>query len=361
MKYNASEQTLAWIKDRYLEGSLEIRPPYQRRPVWTVIQKSNLIESILLGLPVPEIYIHTVTSDIGKTTYAVVDGQQRVRAILQFLGIDKDESEVEENQFALSGLAGDSLWRNTTFAELNKEQKEQFFGHQLAVRFLSKATDEDVRDLFRRLNTYLTKLNDQELRNSTYSGPFVQLVNKLADDDYWAENGIVSAALIRRMKDMEFVSELLIGVMDGPQGSAGKIIDDYYYQLEQNADEFPDQKQVEKLYNRAFALIKDMFPDVRGTRWKNRTDFYTLFEAIAELLKDHTIPLAKYEFLKQALTKFGDEVDKRISDETAVVSTEAASYAPAAQRGSSDKSRRAVRHMALREVIKDCFTLKQSN
>lgn len=359
MKYTASEQTVAWIKDRYLEGSLEIRPPYQRRPVWTVVQKSNLIESILFNLPVPEIYIHTVTSDDGKTIYAVVDGQQRVRAILQFLGLDKDENEVDYNAFSLSGLPVDSAWRNATFAELTSDQREQFYGYQLAVRFLSKATDDAIRDLFRRLNTYLTKLNDQELRNSTYAGPFVQLVNKLADDDYWAENGIVSAALIRRMKDMEFVSELLIGVMDGPQGSAAKIIDDYYYQLEQNTDQFPDQRRVERLYGRTFALIKELFPDVRSTRWKNRTDFYTLFVVIADLLRDHTVALAQYEAVKEAITKFGEQVGKRISNERARVSEEEAQYAVAAQKGSSDKSRRAIRHAALRKVIAGCFTPKQ--
>jgi hypothetical protein len=148
------------------------------------------------------------------------------------------------------------------------------------------------------------------------------------------------------------------GVMDGPQGSSAKIIDDYYYQLEQSADEFPDQKQIEKLYDRAFALIKDMFPDVRSTRWKNRTDFYSLFVAIAELLRDHTIPLPQYEPLKQALTSFAAEVDERIRNEMAPVSVEAAQYAPAVQKGSSDKSRRAVRHIALREVIKSFFTPK---
>jgi hypothetical protein len=134
----------------------------------------------------------------------------------------------------------------------------------------------------------------------------------------------------------------------------------YYYQLEQSADEFPDQKQIEKLYDRAFALIKGMFPDVRGTRWKNRTDFYSLFVAIAELLRDHTIALSKYEPLKQALTNFATEVDERISNEMASVSAEAADYAPAVQKGSSDKSRRAIRHTALRKVIKGFFTPREN-
>ena len=355
MKYSAGEQTIAWFKDRYLEGSLEIRPPYQRRPVWALRQKSNLIESILMGLPIPEIYVHTFTSDTGKTTYAVVDGQQRVRTILQFLGLDRDEGEQDENKFNLSDLAPDSAWRNTTFDDLTGDQKIAFYGHQLAVRSLSKSTDEEIRDLFRRLNTYLTKLNDQELRNATYSGPFVVLVNKLADDDYWAENGIVSAALIRRMKDIEFVSELLIGIMDGPQGGASAVIDEYYFQLEQYSDDFPGQGDAEHLYNQTFAIIRNLFPNIRSTRWKNRTDFYTLFVVIADLLGGHTLPLANLQGLKGALDEFVGQVEVHMGDETKLVPQTVIEYVRAVQRGSSDRSRRAARHAALKETVQPFF------
>ena len=61
----------------------------------------------------------------------------------------------------------------------------------MAVRELTNATDRGDAGPIRRLNRYLTKLNDQELRNATYSGPLVQLVAELADNDYWAENGVV--------------------------------------------------------------------------------------------------------------------------------------------------------------------------
>jgi Protein of unknown function DUF262 len=355
MKYNASEQTVAWFKDRYMEGSLEIRPPYQRRPVWTIRQKSNLIESILLKLPVPEIYIHTVTSEDGSTTYAVVDGQQRVRTILQFIGLDKDEAEQEENRFSLEDLPDDSKWRNTSFDDLAPEKKKQFFGHQMAVRFLTDSTEEEVRDLFRRLNRYLTKLNDQELRNATYSGPLVRLVAELADDDFWAENGIVSAALIRRMKDMEFVSELLFAIMDGPQGSSAKILDEYYLQLEPYAEEFPKQKTIKRSYVKTLNLIKELYPDIRKTRWKNRTDFYSLFVVFAELLVTHILQPAQHTPLKKALSIFIDEVDLRIEDESARVSKLAAEYARNAIKGVSDRSRRMVRHSALMPTVKTFF------
>ena len=351
MKYDASQQTLGWFKERYLEGNLEIRPPYQRRPVWSVRQKSNLIESILLKLPVPEIYIHTETSADGKTTYAVVDGQQRVRSILQFIGIDKDATEVEDNGFALEDLSGDSKWRNVSYEDLTVQQKQQFFGHQMAVRTLSDATDDEIRDLFRRLNRYLTKLNDQELRNATYSGPLVQLVEELADDDFWAENGVMTAALIRRMKDMEFVSELIFGIMDGPQSGTAKTIDEYYLQMEQYSEEFPKQKTVKRMFVRTLNLIKELYPDMRKTRWKNRTDFYSLFVVFAELLNGHILPTTQHAPLKRVLATFTENVDKRIADETARVPPLAADYARSAVRGVSDRSRRAVRHDALMETV----------
>jgi hypothetical protein len=355
MRYDATSQTLGWLKDRYLEGSLEIRPPYQRRPVWTVRQKSNLIESILLKFPVPEIYIHTTTDENGRATYAVVDGQQRVRAILQFIGLDKDEGEAEDNGFSLEELSAESTWRNIAFNDLTPDQKKAFFGHQMAVRTLTDATEEEIRDLFRRLNRYLTKLNDQELRNATYSGPLVGLVSELADDDYWAENGIVSAALIRRMKDMEFVSELLFGVIYGPQGSTPKILDDYYEHFEQYSDEFPNQRTIKRRYLKTLGIVKDLFPEIRSTRWKNRTDFYSLFIVLAEILKDRTLPASQLSALRKTLSAFAESVDIRIEDEHAKVPKLVADYARNAIKGVSDRSRRAIRHDSIMETIGDYF------
>jgi hypothetical protein len=351
MNYNSSEQTLGWFRDRYIEGNLEIRPPYQRRPVWAPRQKSNLVESILLNLPVPEIYIHSTTSAEGKTNYAVVDGQQRVRSILQFIGVEQEEGEKQFNSFALESLEEGSNWRNTTFQDLTEDQKKTFFGYKLSVRFLTNATDTEVRDMFKRLNKFLTKLSDQELRNAIYSGPFVGLAATLADDDYWAENGIVSPAIIRRMKDIEFISELLIGLMDGPQGGSGQIIDEYYRQLEVYDDEFPGQKAVKRLYDRTLNLVQNVLPNIKESRWGNRTDFYSLFVATGSILGRGPVTYSP-KALRKALLSFAEQVDRRLLDDGARASQEAADYVLAVQKGSSDKSRRAARHKALMSIIK---------
>lgn len=359
MDYKSSEQTIGWFKDRYLEGNLEIKPPYQRRPVWAPRQKSNLVESILLGLPVPEIYIHSTTSAEGTTHYAVVDGQQRVRSVLQFIGIDKEEGETEFNGFSLEGLEEDSHWRNIKFADLAPKKREKFYDYSLSVRFLKEATDADVRDMFRRLNKFVTKLSDQELRNAIYSGPFIELSNSLADDDYWAENGIVSPAIIRRMKDIEFISELLIGLMDGPQGGSGQVIDDYYRQMEVYEDEFPDQKKVKRLYDRTLSGMQSIFPEIKKTRWRNRTDFYSLFVAIGSILGENAKNY-NAEKVRGVLVDFAEQVNERMSDEEADVSSDAAEYTTAVKRGSSDKSRRAVRHKALLNLVSNLFKTRKN-
>jgi uncharacterized protein with ParB-like and HNH nuclease domain len=192
MNYSSSDVALIWFRDRYNAGELEIRPPYQRKPVWATKQKCFLIESILLGLPVPEVYIQHVVRNVAgsdKSMYYVVDGQQRIRTVLQFIGADLDPSEQEFNKFALDKLPEGSAFRNLTYAELSNEQRHKFLDFQFAVRWLKNVDEDAVRDMFKRLNKYLTKLNDQELRNATFTGPFVQSATTLADTKFWFESG----------------------------------------------------------------------------------------------------------------------------------------------------------------------------
>jgi Protein of unknown function DUF262 len=137
MNYNATEHPLSWFRDRYRDNTLKIKPPYQRKPVWAARQKCYLIESILMGLPVPEIYIQQTTSPEGETTYAIVDGQQRIRTVLQFIGSETDPDVQEFNKFVLDKLDESSKWKNSSFADLEPEEKRTFYGYRFAVRYLT--------------------------------------------------------------------------------------------------------------------------------------------------------------------------------------------------------------------------------
>lgn len=358
MKFGPSAQSISWFRDRYLDRSLTIKPPYQRRPVWAMKQKCYLIESILLGFPIPEIYLQKTTSAEGLNRYAIVDGQQRIRAILQFVGVDSDPQEEEFNKFVLDKLPNSSPWKNKSFADLTSTEKSSFYGYELAVRQLQTDSDGELRDMLERLNKYLTPPKPQELRNARFSGPLVRMVEALANDEYWTENRIVSPQLIRRMGDFEFISELLIGVLHGPQAGSAAVIDQYYFTYEDYDDEFPEQRRAKKSFEETLELIGKVFPDIKETRWGNKTDFYTLFVGVATLLKSHDLPPKNYPRVASALTQFAEEINLRLSNERAKVSENAVVYVRAVEKGANDKARRADRHRALLNVITEFFSAR---
>jgi len=359
MKYSSSEQSISWFRDRYRDGSLSIKPPYQRNPVWAGRQKCYLVDSILLNLPIPEIYIQRSTSVEGDEAFAIVDGQQRIRTVLQFIGVEMDPDEQDYNKFVLDQLDTNSPWRNCAFADLSDDTKKRFYGYIFAVRFLDTESEEPVRDMFRRLNQFLTPLKPQELRNARYVGPFVKFVNGLADNTYWAENRIITPASIRRMGDVEYVAELVIGVLHGPQSGSAATIDGYYAQYEDYDDEFPDQQRAAQLFDNTLDTLQRLLPDIKGTRWSNKGDSYTLFVVLAALLRQGTLPSDEVPKVTRLLHDFADEVDRRRSDETAAVSKNAITYLNAVERGANEKRRRADRHFALLEVISPHFNVRK--
>jgi hypothetical protein len=350
MDFNSNTETIAWFNDRNADGSLILKPPFQRKPIWASRQKCYLIESILLKLPIPEVYMQRLTSAEGKTTYAVVDGQQRIRTVLQFIGSERDPDEQASNKFVLDKLPTTSAWRNYTFTKLSAEEKKQFYDYQFSIRNLNTESDDDLRNMFDRLNRYLSPLKPQELRHSTYRGPFLRLSERLADDEYWAENKIVTTAAIRRMADVEFISELVIGVLHGPQGGSAAVVDEYYSEYEDYDDEFPGQRSAVRTFQSILALVQDIFPDIKETRWSNKTDFYSLFVALSSL-SVQSISAIKKKRLHNALDKFEANVDKRLKDEEAPVSANVIEYVRAVEKGANDKPRRGVRHNVLVELM----------
>ena len=358
MKYNSTTQPIAWFRDKYRNGQLNLSKPYQRKPVWVARQKCWLIETILLRFPIPEIFVEVHTSEDGEQEWGVIDGQQRIRAILQFMGTELEASEQQYNGFVLDKLEDDVKWYNKSFDALSSEEKTQFFQTRLAVRELEPGGDSEVRDMFKRLNRYLTPLNPQELRKATYFGPFARLAEELANNEYWVDNKIVSPAQIRRMKDVQFVSELLIGAMHGPQAGDSSTIDEYYAQYEDYDDEFPAQREVRKRFESVVAIVEQVLPDLRDTRWSNQTDFYTLFVALAGLLRTSLPPSPTSSELRRQLDGFADQIARRLADERAEVRGEAIDYVRAVEKGVNDKKRRADRQAALLAVIQDCFKPK---
>src|SRR3954451_2811090 len=104
---NSTRRSIAQIKSFWDKEALELAPPFQRNPVWTSKQKAYLVDTIVRGFPIPELYMKEVIDAEGDEKFIVVDGQQRIRACLEFL----------EDDFALSESEG-AKWANLVFSEL---------------------------------------------------------------------------------------------------------------------------------------------------------------------------------------------------------------------------------------------------
>lgn len=363
MKHASRPQSLSWFQEHYKSGRLELRPPFQRKPVWTQKQRSSLIESILLNVPIPEVYVQVSQSEDGSEQFGVVDGQQRLRTILQFVGLEKAEDQEENedhNFFALDGLPTASPYRGVIFADVVGEPRRLFYQYEICVRFIYTDSLTEVEDVFKRLNKFTMPLKPQELRNATFHGPFAKLSEEFADNDYWAVNRIISPASIRRMADIEMMSDLLIALLHGPQGGSAKIIDQYYEQYEQFEDQFPEQDRVRKEFESTLGVIQRVFPDIgKVPRWGNRADFYSLFVAIALVMRLNEISRSRDRLVREALIIFADEVNARLQKPSVKTSLEARNYARAIEKGSNDKARRTDRHEALTKTILASITKRR--
>jgi len=320
-----------------------------------------------MDIPIPEIYVQVTHTEDGTEEFGVVDGQQRLRTILQFVGIERSEDQAEEdiNRFALDVLPPTSNYRDQTFAGLVAERRRRFFEYELSFRFLYTDDQRQVEDVFKRLNKFTLPLKPQELRNATYHGAFATLSEQLADDDYWAVNRIIGPAAIRRMADIEMMSDLLIGLLHGPQGGSARIIDQYYEQYEQFEDEFPGETKVRRQFADTLALIRRLFPKISDVpRWANKVDFYSLFIALGTLLKDSEIAKPSEKGLAKELIEFAEAVDQELGTPSTRVpqlkkTIQIRSYARAVERGSNDRARRADRHEALIHAARPFFKEKK--
>lgn len=363
MKHASRAQSISWFQDQYKAGRLELRPPFQRKPVWSDKQRSSLVESILMDIPIPEVYVQVTQAEDGTEQYGVVDGQQRLRTILQFVGIERDQDQGQGqgnmNRFGLDALPATSPHQNRTFADVTGQERKKFFQYDICVRFLYTDERKEVEDVFKRLNKFTLPLKAQELRNATYHGAFAKLSEQLADDEYWAVNRIISPAAIRRMADIEMMSDFLIALLHGPQGGSAKIIDQYYEEYESYEDEFPEQNRVRRQFTKALDTVKRLFPNIEEVpRWGNRADFYSLLVGLGNILRDRDIAPDLEKDLTKKLIEFAGDVDKRLEKPTANTSSASKKYARAIEKGSNDKARRMDRHEALVEIIEP-FLIKK--
>ncbi|GAA3242567.1 hypothetical protein GCM10017691_46770 [Pseudonocardia petroleophila] len=160
-----------------------VAPAYQRQFQWKPDVQSALIESLLLGLPIPAIFVATNRDG----TWDVVDGLQRIATIMRFHGIDVPDApqlQFAEDSLELTGLTQLTSFNSLKYDDLPMPIRLMLGKRYLRVQVLSDKSDTDVRfELFRRLNAGAIALSSQEIRACVFGGPFNRMLEELASTD----------------------------------------------------------------------------------------------------------------------------------------------------------------------------------
>lgn len=269
--WNSSPHPISDLRDWSINGRLELRPSFQRKEVWNPAARIMLIDTILRQVPMPKMFLwNDIRND--QTYRQVIDGQQRISAILSFL---RDEFALDEP------YTGE--YAGLKFSELPIVVKNQILQYKIDYNEAIGFTEDEVREVYSRVNKYSLPLNKQELRRADFPGRFLDLATDLSLNEYLDESRVFTVGQRRRMGDVEFVSEILAGMLEGPQDKKGDL--DYFYAryAEWNADdEAATRAQFLAVLDDFQAIfVSDRFPLSR-TRFKQKSDFYSLFLCVHE-------------------------------------------------------------------------------
>jgi len=181
-----SDFTLKGIVNMWNEGGITI-PDFQREFVWSIKQSSLLIESFLLGLPVPPVFFYIDE----ENSNLVIDGQQRILSVVYFFNgfFGLENTKGRKQVFRLSGLNEKSPYYKKTYSELTESDKRKLDNTVLRAINIRQLTptgeSTSMYHIFERLNTGGTPLKSQEIRNVVFRGEFVAILRKLNENENW--------------------------------------------------------------------------------------------------------------------------------------------------------------------------------
>jgi hypothetical protein len=306
-------------------GNLNISPSYQRHQVWKEEDKILLIDSLVRRLPIGTITLFKETDSDGLDKYQVIDGQQRLTAIRDYLNnafplrssaitkaIEKDEDERDQKD--LGAAFYDKKW-----SELSETQQIRIFQYPLPVLIMD-GTQEDAVYAFYRMNKTNYVLKPQEIRNAIFNNTkFLETVKsleaRLSKDlgegkSFLKAIGAISDQQFKRMQDLQLLSELLILILRGPQHRRDSL--DRFYR------DYRDSglKELEQASTELYQILEQLFAIFEKKRLNSwhfppncEHDLYALVGALHNRRPMTNTQLTHFgKELAQALSEFQREV-----------------------------------------------------
>ncbi|HGT9291206.1 DUF262 domain-containing protein [Enterobacter kobei] len=304
LKRDSNSINIASFWEGYSLNKFNFDPPYQRDSVWDEEKQSFFIDSILRNYPIPPIFLHQkIDDDTGKITFEVVDGKQRLTAIVNFIrGIIISASE--ENDDELTGVSFEDLG-NEQYAEI----KKLFWRYQMPIEYIDTEDEKIIDSIFDRLNRNGERLNGQELRNAKYHQTnFYQSVVELSQITFWQKT--LNHVDKKRMEDKEFISELVFTLLENQVfGATQDIIDELYEKYcPQNQDLYIPALQE---FQHVTSYLQEMDIDFKAYKANGVSHLYGFFNYAIHCHKN-SIPV---EYASDVLKRFLDSLwDKGNND-----------------------------------------------
>ncbi|MEK0351071.1 MAG: DUF262 domain-containing protein [Nitrosopumilus sp.] len=261
----ATNKKLLEVFNMMKEGGLILKPTFQRKLVWNDNHKENFIDTILKDLPFPEIYFADgeIYLETQKSTTLVVDGQQRLSTIYQYITNSKDFK----------------IKRIKLFSELSDREKTNFYDYKIVVRDLGRIENDTIIDIFRRINSVQYALNAMEIRNALYEGEFISTAKEIVGKNKFLNTlDVFTETEFTRMKNIEFVLLIMVTIEEKGYFSRNSEIEDYVKKYDPI---YPNKDFMISNFNTVFELIVNCSLELDSI-WFRKSSFFTL---VVELTK----------------------------------------------------------------------------
>lgn len=368
LKSPISSNTIKLIEiyNKIISGTLITGPDFQRKLVWKKQHKYAFIETILLNFPFPEIYIASAEMDVEKlqAREVVVDGQQRITTIVDYI----------------KGVGDFTSAKNLkSFDDLTSDEKKEFLNYSVSVKDLKDIGEENIKEVFKRINSTDYSLNSNEVLNAEYGGgEFAIFCKMIADGNYkpseketdiklneqtrervskfFLKNNVFSENDIKRMFDSQYIMLIVSTLLNGKYFGRNSKIN--FYLATYNLEFSIYIKILEKLLN-SISII-DKLKLSENSYWFNKPNLFTLLFELNNI-NETNLDLSK---LEQNLIDLENKVDIYFdSDENQLelLSADEAKYFEVSRQGSHELAAREHRGKVVRELIEKSLKVRNIN